>query len=98
MLPHRSDLIDVWVPLVDPLSSENLVGTSSTSDHVSATVMTTTTLSTTFSSSSSFPPITKDDYEIVGMDDQEDAQGSVQGNDASFPTVEFKKEELDTTP
>ncbi|GKD90877.1 hypothetical protein Tco_1366384, partial [Tanacetum coccineum] len=28
----------------------------------------------------------------------EDAQGNVQGNAASFPTVEFEKEELDTTP
>nr|GFA57581.1 hypothetical protein [Tanacetum cinerariifolium] len=55
---QRSALIEVWVPLVDPLSGENLVGTN----------------------------------------DQEDAQGSVQRNAASFPTVEFEKEELDTTP
>ncbi|GKG42317.1 hypothetical protein Tco_0476615, partial [Tanacetum coccineum] len=42
--------------------------------------------------------ITIDDYEIVGANGQEDAQGNVQGNVASFPTVEFEKEELDTTP
>ncbi|GJY81490.1 hypothetical protein Tco_0494241, partial [Tanacetum coccineum] len=95
---QRSALIDVWVPLVNLLSTENLVGTSSTSDHVPATIVTTTALSTTFSSASSFPPISTDDYEIVGMDDQEDTQGSVQGNAASFPAVEFEKEELDTTP
>nr|GEW70775.1 hypothetical protein [Tanacetum cinerariifolium] len=39
-----------------------------------------------------------EDYEIVGTDGPEDAQGNGQGNVASFPTVEFEKEELDTTP
>ncbi|GJW71866.1 putative ribonuclease H-like domain-containing protein, partial [Tanacetum coccineum] len=62
---QRSALIDVWVPLVDLLSAKNLVGTSSTSGHVPATIVTTTALSTTFSSASSFPPISTDDYEIV---------------------------------
>ncbi|GJT03704.1 hypothetical protein Tco_0838166 [Tanacetum coccineum] len=95
---HRSALIDVWVPLVDPLSAENLIGTSSTPGHVPAAVVTTKALSTTFASVSSVHLITIDDYEIIGTDGQEDAQGSVQGNAASFPTVEFEKEELDTTP
>ncbi|GJU09974.1 gypsy type transposase, partial [Tanacetum coccineum] len=72
--------VDVWVPLVDPLSAENLIGTSSTFGHVSAAVVTTTALSTTFSFASSIPPITTDDYEIVGMDGQDDAQGSVLGS------------------
>ncbi|GJX66610.1 hypothetical protein Tco_0300953 [Tanacetum coccineum] len=99
---QRSAFIDVWVPLVEPLSAENLMGAAGTSDSVPATVTTTTSLSTTFASTSFVPPITIDDYETVGADYQEDAQGNVQGNVygnvASFPTVEFEKEELDTTP
>nr|GEZ59504.1 hypothetical protein [Tanacetum cinerariifolium] len=94
---QRSALIDVWVPLVDPLSAENLIGAASTFGSVLATIVTKTTLSTTFASTSCVPPITTDDYEIVSVDGQEDAQGNVQGNVASFPTVEFEKEELDTT-
>nr|GFB78296.1 hypothetical protein [Tanacetum cinerariifolium] len=47
---------------------------------------------------SSVPPITIEDYEIVGTDGPKDSQGNDQGNVASFPTVEFEKEELDTTP
>ncbi|GKC62428.1 hypothetical protein Tco_1095026, partial [Tanacetum coccineum] len=66
---------------------------ASTSGNVPAAVVTTTALSTTFASASSVPPITTDDYEIVSVDGQEDVQGNV----ASFPTVEFEKEELDTT-
>ncbi|GJR55537.1 hypothetical protein Tco_1406058 [Tanacetum coccineum] len=69
---HRSALIDVWVPLVDPLSAKNLIGTASTSGNVPAAVVT-ITLSTTFASASSVPPITTDDYEIVNVDGQEDA-------------------------
>ncbi|GJY74498.1 hypothetical protein Tco_0478929 [Tanacetum coccineum] len=78
--------------------SRNLIGAAGTSDSVPTTVATTTALSTTFASTISVPPITIDDYEIVGADGQEDAQGNVQGNVASFPTIEFEKEELDTTP
>nr|GEY29871.1 hypothetical protein [Tanacetum cinerariifolium] len=54
-----------------------------------------------FSSTSSVPPITIYDYEILSVDGQENAwgnvQGNVQGDVASFPKVEFEKEELDTT-
>nr|GEW52982.1 hypothetical protein [Tanacetum cinerariifolium] len=57
--------------------------------------VTTMILSTTFVSPSSIPPITVDDYEIVQADGQEIAQGNVQGNAA---TIEFEKEDLDTTP
>ncbi|GJT48929.1 hypothetical protein Tco_0975086 [Tanacetum coccineum] len=94
----RSALIGVWTPLVDLLSVENLTGEADTSDDVSATTVTTTALSTTFASASFVPPITIEDYEIVGTDGQEDAQGNGQGNVALFPTVEFEKKELDTTP
>ncbi|GKD24464.1 hypothetical protein Tco_1230678 [Tanacetum coccineum] len=71
--------------LACPLSAKNLTGTASTSGSVPTAVVTTTTLSTTFASASSVPPITTDDYEVVSVDGQEDAQGNV----ASFPTVEF---------
>ncbi|GKD51701.1 hypothetical protein Tco_1280677 [Tanacetum coccineum] len=92
---QRSALIGVWTHLVNPLSVENLVGTASTSDSTPATIATTTALSLTFASASTIPPITIEDYEIIGAD----VQGSGQGEAASFPnTVEFEKEELDTTP
>nr|GEU58195.1 hypothetical protein [Tanacetum cinerariifolium] len=64
--------------------------------------VTTTALSTNFASASSVPPISKYDYKIVDVDGQEgagvDGQGDAQGNDTSFFTVEFGKEELDITP
>nr|GEY27426.1 putative transposase (putative), gypsy type [Tanacetum cinerariifolium] len=93
-----SALIGVWTPLVDPLSIENLTGEAGTFDGVPTTTTTTTALSTTFASARSVPPITIEDYEIVGMDGPKDSQGNGQGNIASFPIVEFEKEELDTTP
>ncbi|GKF48478.1 hypothetical protein Tco_0141729, partial [Tanacetum coccineum] len=68
-----SALVDVWVPLVDPLSAKNLMGAADTSDSVPATVATTTALSTTFSSVSSVLPITIKDYEITGTYGPEDA-------------------------
>ncbi|GKD70930.1 hypothetical protein Tco_1325020 [Tanacetum coccineum] len=99
---QRSALVDVWVPLVEPLSAENFMGVVGTSDSVPTIVGTTTVLSTTFASTSSVPPITTDDYEVVSADGQEDDQGNIQGNVqenvASFPTVEYEKEKLDTTP
>nr|GEY40462.1 hypothetical protein [Tanacetum cinerariifolium] len=91
---QRSTLIDVWIPLVDPLSAKNLTGAASTSGSVPDADVATTALSTTFASTSSVPPITTDDYDIVNVDGQEDVRGDV----ASFPTVDFEKEELDTTP
>ncbi|GJT84525.1 RNA-directed DNA polymerase, eukaryota, reverse transcriptase zinc-binding domain protein [Tanacetum coccineum] len=91
---QRSALIGVWTPFVDSLSVENLVGAASTSDSTTATVATTIALSLTFASVSTVPPITIEDYEIIGTD----VQGSGEGEAASFPNiVEFEKEELDTT-
>nr|GEV35871.1 hypothetical protein [Tanacetum cinerariifolium] len=63
---QRSALDDVWVPLVEPLSAENLMGAVATTDSVLATILTTPALSTTFASTSLVPPIIIDDYEIVG--------------------------------
>ncbi|GKA58327.1 hypothetical protein Tco_0757515 [Tanacetum coccineum] len=94
VVAQRSALIDVWVPLFDALFAKNLIGAASTTGSVPTVVVTTTALSTTFASASSIPPITMDDYDIVNVDGQEDVRGDV----SSFPTLEFKKEELDTTP
>nr|GEU54387.1 transposase (putative), gypsy type [Tanacetum cinerariifolium] len=59
--------------------------------NVLTTVATTTALSTTFASASSVPLITIEDYEISGKDGQEDAQGNVQRDVASFLTIEFER-------
>nr|GEV51010.1 zinc finger, CCHC-type, retrotransposon Gag domain protein [Tanacetum cinerariifolium] len=89
---------DASTTLVDPLSVENLMGDADTSDSVPTTTATTNAMSTTFAFASSVPPITIEDYEIVGTDGPKDSQGNGQGNAASFPAVEFEKKELDTTP
>nr|GEX81250.1 hypothetical protein [Tanacetum cinerariifolium] len=95
----RSALINVWTPLVDPFSVENLIGDADTSDNMPITASTTTSLSATFALASTILPITIEDYEIMGTDGPEDAEGSGQAEAASFPnTVEFEKEELDTSP
>nr|GEU82208.1 nonaspanin [Tanacetum cinerariifolium] len=39
-----------------------------------------------------------EDQVVLGTDGPKDAQGNGQGNVAFFPTIEFEKEELDTTP
>ncbi|GJY14353.1 hypothetical protein Tco_0384775 [Tanacetum coccineum] len=99
---QRSAIIGVWTPLSETLSVQNLTGEADIPDSVPVSVATTTALSTTFASASFIPPITIEDYEIADTDGQKGDQGSVQGdaqgNAASFVTVEFKKEELDTTP
>nr|GFD13189.1 hypothetical protein [Tanacetum cinerariifolium] len=61
ILAQRSALVDVWVPLDDPLSAKNLTGAAGTSNSKPATVATMTALSTTFASASSVPPITIED-------------------------------------
>ncbi|GKC19126.1 hypothetical protein Tco_1021276 [Tanacetum coccineum] len=55
---------DAIVPLVGPLSSENLVGETSTS-RVPTTVAVTTVLSTTFAHTSPVPPISVSDYKVL---------------------------------
>ncbi|GJV33087.1 hypothetical protein Tco_1393487 [Tanacetum coccineum] len=95
MLPiHRDDasrclsLSDAMVPLIDPLSSENLVGEASTS-RVLATA-TTSALSTTFIQTRSVPPISVADYEVLGAGPSTEVP--------SLPKIVFEKEELETTP
>nr|GEY44407.1 ribonuclease H-like domain-containing protein [Tanacetum cinerariifolium] len=92
IVAERSALLNVWTPLSESLSVQNLIGDASTSASVPAT--TTMTLSTTFASASSIPPNIVDDYEIVHADGQESPQGNVQRDVA---TVEFENEDLDTT-
>nr|GEY17195.1 hypothetical protein [Tanacetum cinerariifolium] len=79
IMPQRSALVDVRVPLAELLSAKTLKGAKGNFDSVSAVVATTTALSTTFASTSSIPLITVDDYDVVGADDQEDDQGNVRG-------------------
>ncbi|GJX83279.1 hypothetical protein Tco_0332760 [Tanacetum coccineum] len=81
---QRSALRDVFVPLAGPFSASVLTGTEGTSDIVSVTANTITALSTTFASNSSVAPISVDDYEVIGADDQAVADG----NAASFPNVD----------
>ncbi|GJS16138.1 hypothetical protein Tco_0410610 [Tanacetum coccineum] len=63
-----------------------------TSGVVPLAFMTTTALSTTFASANSIPPISIDDYEIVGANGQEgagtDGQAVADGNVAQFPNVD----------
>ncbi|GKC48639.1 hypothetical protein Tco_1071384 [Tanacetum coccineum] len=103
---HRSTLVGVYVPLVNPLCIQSLTGATGPSDALSIAVGTTTALSTTFASTSSIPPVSVDDYVIANVDDEEDIQPKVQernqdkgeGSVASTLEIEFEKEELDTTP
>ncbi|GJV72027.1 hypothetical protein Tco_1492022 [Tanacetum coccineum] len=91
---HRSALRDVFVPLVEPLSSAVLEGTVGTSGTAPET---TTALSVTFASTSFIPLISTYDYDVVHADGQEDTGADGQtgaGADVNpFPNVE--DEELD---
>nr|GEY84377.1 hypothetical protein [Tanacetum cinerariifolium] len=75
---------------------------ASISYNVPVSAATMTALSTTFASAISIPPISIKDYEIADADGmkggQKNVQGNAQGNAASFATVKFEKEELDTIP
>nr|GEW65543.1 putative transposase (putative), gypsy type [Tanacetum cinerariifolium] len=94
-----SALRDVFVPLAEPFSTVALTSMENTSDIISAAANTTMALSITLASASTVPLITIEDYEVMGTDGPEDAQGSGQCEVTSFPnTVEFENEELDTTP
>ncbi|GKF48122.1 hypothetical protein Tco_0141373, partial [Tanacetum coccineum] len=84
-----STLRDVFVPLVEPLSSAVLECTEGTSGTAPET---TTTLSITFASTSSIPPISTDDYDVVHADGQEstgaDGQTGAGADVNPFPNVE----------
>ncbi|GJY06819.1 gypsy type transposase [Tanacetum coccineum] len=71
---HRSALCDVFISIVEPLSSIDLEGMESTYGTVPET---TTALSVTFAPVRSTPPISMDDYEIARADDQGNAGADV---------------------
>ncbi|GJY54041.1 hypothetical protein Tco_0445705 [Tanacetum coccineum] len=81
-------LSDAMVPLIEPLSAENLVGKASTSG-VPATA-TTTALSTTFIQTSFVPPISVADYEVLGAEPSAEVPSPLK--------IVFEKEELKSTP
>ncbi|GJR87579.1 hypothetical protein Tco_0211590 [Tanacetum coccineum] len=85
---RQFSISDALVPLIKPLSNENLVGEASTFG-VPVTA-TTTTLLTTFVQVSIVPPISAANHEVSGA-----------GLSAGVPSpskVVFEKEELETTP
>ncbi|GJS59537.1 hypothetical protein Tco_0654321 [Tanacetum coccineum] len=67
---QRSALRDVFVSLSKPFSTEVLTGVEGTFDIMSTTGPITTALSTTFACTGSIAPISVDDYEVAGTDDQ----------------------------
>ncbi|GJU44529.1 hypothetical protein Tco_1201795 [Tanacetum coccineum] len=86
---YRLSFSDVMVPLIEPLSAENLVGEASTSG-VPAVVAATTALSTTFVQASFVLPIPALDHEVVDMEPQVEASSS--------PKIIFEQETLETSP
>ncbi|GJW94491.1 hypothetical protein Tco_0174163 [Tanacetum coccineum] len=101
MVPiHRSPdqtvvaLRDVFIPLAERFSAVALEGTGGTSETVPATIDTTTALSTTLASVSSIIPISVDDYDVAGTDDQEAVNENVASDNATgedvnpFPNVD----------
>nr|GEX47747.1 hypothetical protein [Tanacetum cinerariifolium] len=79
---HRSE--DQVTPLSEPLFVTSLMGTEGTSNAMPTTADTTTTLSITLASASIIAPISVDDYEVMGMDDQAGADE----NAKPFPNVD----------
>ncbi|GJR48833.1 hypothetical protein Tco_1316936 [Tanacetum coccineum] len=74
--PGMSDLqpdVEQWTLPIHRPEDQVVLGKASTSGSVPAAVVTTTALSTTFAAASSVPPITIEDYEIVGTDGSKDA-------------------------
>nr|GEX38087.1 hypothetical protein [Tanacetum cinerariifolium] len=61
---------DVFIPLAEPFSVVAVTCTEGTFDTVPATADTTAALSATFASSSIVDPISIDEYEVTGTDDQ----------------------------
>ncbi|GJU64885.1 hypothetical protein Tco_1246720 [Tanacetum coccineum] len=85
---HRLSLFDAMVPLIKPLSAENLIGEASTSGV--PTMATTTALPTTFIQTSSVPPIYVADYEVLGAEPSNKVP--------SPPKIVFELETLETSP
>ncbi|GKB71858.1 hypothetical protein Tco_0933270 [Tanacetum coccineum] len=89
-LSYRLSISEVMGPLVDPLSSENLVGEASTS-RVLETAATTTALSASITTAnvSSIPPISVADYEVLNAEPRPEASHS--------PKIIYEEETLETS-
>ncbi|GKE24638.1 hypothetical protein Tco_1436150, partial [Tanacetum coccineum] len=86
---HVSALRDVFVPLSEPLSIVALEGTEGISSGALGTADTTTALSIVVASTSIVRPISIDNYEVTGADDQATADRNVADKDANpFPNVD----------
>ncbi|GJS23575.1 hypothetical protein Tco_0500252 [Tanacetum coccineum] len=75
-----SALRDVFVPLAEPLSVAALTCMKGTSNVIPAIADTTMALSITFASANTIALISVYDYEVVGTDNQADADGDAAGN------------------
>ncbi|GJS70026.1 hypothetical protein Tco_0702867 [Tanacetum coccineum] len=89
---------DALVLLAEPLSAENLTDVASSSGTAPPNAVGTTALSTVIVSTNSAPPITMNDYDMQGADNQERSREKGKSSVAGMVEVEFEKEELDTTP
>ncbi|GJS84395.1 hypothetical protein Tco_0750936 [Tanacetum coccineum] len=86
---HVSALRGVFVPLSEPLSAVALEGMEGTSGSAPGTANTTTALSIIVASTNIVRPISIDDYEVTGVDDQATADGNVADKDDNpFPNVD----------
>ncbi|GKC91110.1 hypothetical protein Tco_1151759 [Tanacetum coccineum] len=85
---QRLSITDAMVPLIEPLSAENLIGEASTSG-VPATART-TAMSTTFIQTSSVPLVSVADHGVLGAGPSTEVPSPLK--------IMFEKEELETTP
>nr|GEV27987.1 hypothetical protein [Tanacetum cinerariifolium] len=83
IVSHRSLFQDVFIALVGPLSAAAVTCTKGTSDDVPTTADTTTALSVTFAFASIVNPISIDDDEVIGTDDQSVANENVVDENAN---------------
>ncbi|GJX35085.1 hypothetical protein Tco_0246642 [Tanacetum coccineum] len=91
---HKSAFHDVFIPLAEPFSAMALEGTGGTSKIVPATADTTMALSTTLASASTIIPISVDDYDVTGTDNQAVVNENVTNDNSTggdvnpFPNVD----------
>ncbi|GJW67858.1 hypothetical protein Tco_0122282 [Tanacetum coccineum] len=86
-MEKRLSLMDVMVPLAEPLSSQSLIGEASTSA-APATAEPITTISITFESFGVVPPLSISDYQVLDPEP----------HDEDPPVTTFEEKELDTIP
>nr|GFA49515.1 hypothetical protein [Tanacetum cinerariifolium] len=86
---YGSALRDVFIPLTEHFFTVDLEGTGGTSNTTPATADTTMALSLVVASTSTVRPISIDDYEVAGTDDQATTDGNVADEEANpFPNVD----------